>query len=62
MTIKYNTTIEQNLEILKTLVECVSKIYHYDTKMIILRDIQKISEALSCRVCSVVVTNLINKC
>jgi len=27
-----------------------------------IRDIQKISEALSCRVCSVVVPNLINKC
>lgn len=51
--ILYELTIEQELEVLRTLMECHNTILHDETREYIRRSIRKVAESLACRVCYV---------
>lgn len=54
----FETTIEQDLSVLRTLLDCHNSISVEETRRIIRESICKISESLACRVCYITDTEL----
>ena len=51
--IVYSLTIEEELSVLRTLCDCNRNVLHDETRRNIQKNIQRVADAIACRVCNV---------